>query len=104
MSKKSFVHANPAMAFISTMGSEEDFLLVNQNAKEKSSNKNNQKEDKEIKPVPMKKNPEFIETKSKRVQMLIQPSLYNEIKKKAKQKRVSVNEMMHEILKTYVNT
>ncbi|HGJ5899960.1 hypothetical protein [Arsenophonus apicola] len=102
MSKKSFVDANPAMAFISTMGSEEDFLLVNQSAKEKSSNKNHQKE--EIKPVPMKKNPEFIETKSKRVQMLMQPSLYNEIKKKAKQKRVSVNEMMHKILKTYVNT
>lgn len=105
MSKKSFVNANPAMAFISMVESAEDFSSVTQHAKEKSSKEHHQKEEKKVvKAVPMKKNPEFIETKSKRVQMLIQPSLYNEIKEEAKRKGVSVNEMMHEILRSYVDS
>lgn len=105
MNKKSFVNANPAMAFISVVESEEDFSLATQHTEEKLSDKHYQKkEKKEVKIIPMKKNPEFIETKSKRVQMLIQPSLYNEIKKEAKRKRVSVNEMMHEILKSHVDS
>ncbi|WGL99937.1 hypothetical protein QE177_15380 (plasmid) [Arsenophonus sp. aPb] len=105
MSKKSFVNANPAMAFISMVEGAEDFSSVTEHAKQKLSKKHHQKEEKKVvKTVPMKKNPEFIETKSKRVQMLIQPSLYNEIKEEAKRKGVSVNEMMHEILKSYVDS
>jgi predicted HicB family RNase H-like nuclease len=95
MSKKSFTDANPAMAFISTAKEQEDFALSQPT-----------KEDLEAKEsshsVPMKKNPEFIETKSKRVQMLMQPSLYDAVKKEAKAKNISVNEMMHEILKNHV--
>ena len=94
MSKKSFTDANPAMAFISTAEKSEDFALT-QPTKEEL-------EAKESSSVPMKRNPEYIETKSKRVQMLMQPSLYDAIKKEAKDKNISVNEMMHEILKNHV--
>lgn len=94
MSKKSFADANPAMAFISTAEKSEDFALT-QPTKEEL-------EAKESSSVPMKRNPEYIETKSKRVQMLMQPSLYDAIKKEAKAKAISVNEMMHEILKNHV--
>ena len=94
MSKKSFADANPAMAFISTAEKSEDFALT-QPTKEEL-------EAKESSSVPMKRNPEYIETKSKRVQMLMQPSLYDAIKKEAKDKNISVNEMMHEILKNHV--
>lgn len=95
MSKKSFADANPAMAFISTAENTEDFALT-QPTKEDLEAKENSSS------VPMKRNPEYIETKSKRVQMLMQPSLYDAIKKEAKAKDISVNEMMHEILKNHV--
>lgn len=94
MSKKSFTDANPAMAFISTATEQENFSLTQP--------KKEELEAKESNGVPMKKNPEFIETKSKRVQMLMQPSLYDAVKKEAKDKNISVNEMMHEILKNHV--
>ena len=51
----------------------------------------------------MKKNPEYIETKSKRVQMLMQPSLHLALKQVASKQGISVNEAMHEILKQYVD-
>jgi|LSQX01.1.fsa_nt_gb predicted DNA binding CopG/RHH family protein len=95
MSKKSFADANPAMAFISTAENTEDFALT-QPTKEDLEAKENSSS------VPMKRNPEYIETKSKRVQMLMQPSLYDAIKKEATAKDISVNEMMHEILKNHV--
>ena len=94
MSKKSFTDANPAMAFISTAKEQEDFSLTQPTKEELEAEESNG--------VPMKKNPEFIETKSKRVQMLMQPSLYDAVKKEAKDKNISVNEMMHEILKNHV--
>ena len=95
MSRKSFTDANPAMAFISTAEKSEDFALT-QPTKEDLEAKENSSS------VPMKRNPEYIETKSKRVQMLMQPSLYDAIKKEATAKDISVNEMMHEILKNHV--
>ena len=95
MSKKSFADANPAMAFISTAEKSEDFALTQPTKEELEAKENSSS-------VPMKRNPEYIETKSKRVQMLMQPSLYDAIKKEAKAKDISVNEMMHEILKNHV--
>ena len=98
MSKKSFTDANPAMAFISTAKDQEDFALTQPTKEELDPEPLN----KVSNGVPMKKNPEYVETKSKRVQMLMQPSLYNSIKEKAEKEGVSVNEMMHEILKTHL--
>ena len=95
MSKKSFADANPAMAFISTAENTEDFALT-QPTKEDLEAKENSSS------VPMKRNPEYIETNSKRVQLLMLPSLYDAIKKEATAKDISVNEMMHEILKNHV--
>jgi predicted HicB family RNase H-like nuclease len=96
MSKKNFSSANPALAFISTAQDQ-------QVSTQKSINQADPKKQVKSNDVPMKKNPEYIETKSKRVQMLMQPSLYEAIKLEAENNGVSVNEMMHEILKRHVN-
>ena len=53
--------------------------------------------------VPMKRNPEYIETKSRRVNLMMQPSLYNRIKGMADRRGASVNEMIHSILEAKVN-
>ncbi len=50
---------------------------------------------------PMKKNPEYIETKSKRVQLLMQPSLHKKIKEYADGNKSSVNEVIHDILNKF---
>ena len=102
MSKKSFTDANPAMAFISTAKEQEDFALTQPTKEELEAKLSPEPLNKVSNGVPMKKNPEYLETKSKRVQMLMQPSLYNSIKEKAEQSGISVNEMMHEILKNHV--
>lgn len=49
-------------------------------------------------PAGYKVDPRYIETKSRRVQMLIQPSLHDRIKERAKAERRSVNDMMHLLL------
>ena len=102
MSKKSFTDANPAMAFISTAKEQEDFALTQPTKEELEAKSNQDTVNNVSNGVPMKKNPEYVETKSKRVQMLMQPSLYNSIKEEAEKEGVSVNEMMHEILKTHL--
>lgn len=102
MSKKSFTDANPAMAFISTAKDKEDFALTQPTKEELEAKSNQDTVNNVSNGVPMKKNPEYVETKSKRVQMLMQPSLYNSIKEKAEKEGVSVNEMMHEILKNHI--
>jgi len=77
MSKKTFKNEiNPALQFIS--GSEE--------------------EAQEVKTVPMKRNPLYIETKSKRFQLLLQPSLHNKLKIMAEQKGSSLNDLIHTLL------
>ena len=102
MSRKSFTDANPAMAFISTAKEQEDFALTQPTKEELEAKLDPKPLNKVSNGVPMKKNPEYLETKSKRVQMLMQPSLYNSIKEKAEQSGISVNEMMHEILKSHL--
>lgn len=102
MSKKSFTDANPAMAFISTAKEQEEFALTQPTKEELEAKLDPEPLKKVSKGVPMKKNPEYLETKSKRVQMLMQPSLYNSIKEEAEKEGISVNEMMHEILKSHL--
>ena len=102
MSRKSFTDANPAMAFISTAKEQEDFALTQPTKEELEAKIDPKPLNKVSNGVPMKKNPEYLETKSKRVQMLMQPSLYNSIKEEAEKEGISVNEMMHTILKNHV--
>ena len=54
-------------------------------------------------PEGFKKNPLYVETKSKRFQMLLQPSLYEKIKARANDEGKSVNEMIHSILEESFN-
>ena len=46
-------------------------------------------------PQGFKPNPEYIETRSKRVQLLMQPSLYKQLKARAKREKRSLNDHVH---------
>ena len=46
-------------------------------------------------------NPEYIELKSKRVQILIQPSVHEAVKAKAKAEGISTNEAINIALREY---
>lgn len=52
-------------------------------------------------PAGYKPNPEYIETKSKRVQLLVQPSVYEAVKARAKAEGISTNEAINEALREY---
>jgi len=49
-------------------------------------------------PVGFKQNPKFVETKSRRLQLLIQPSLYDKLRERAVAQGKSVNDLVHGIL------
>ena len=54
--------------------------------------------------VPMKPNPAYIETKSRRVQLLLQPTLHEKLKEMAKVERKSFNELVHSILNEHAGS
>ena len=84
---KSFKNENnPALQFISTQDREEPI---------------ESQEDEQNLDVPMKLNPLYIETKSKRVNLLMQPSLHKRLTKIAKRDRKSFNDLVHTILDEY---
>lgn len=53
-------------------------------------------------PEGYKVNPEFIETKTKRVQLLLQPSVVDAIKALAKRQGLSMNEAISQAIQEYV--
>lgn len=55
-------------------------------------------------PHPMKPNPLYVETKSRRLNLLIQPSLHDRIKAVARERGASVNDTIHQILQEYVDS
>ena len=79
MAKKSFKD-NPALQFISTAEEEKEAPI---RAKA---------------PAGYKLNPLYVETKSRRLQLVLQPSLYDRVKARAKASGLSVNEYCHQIL------
>ena len=80
--KKSFkADLNPAMQFISPPADETPIAHSTPHA-----------------PEGYKVNPLYIETKSKRLKLLIQPSLLNKLKERAKAEKRSVNDLVHSIL------
>lgn len=79
MTKKSFKE-NPALRFITTP--EAPPIQAAQDA-------------------PVKPNPLYVETRSKRVQLLMQPSLHRTLCSLAGQQGVSVNELIHRVLAEY---
>lgn len=93
MAKKSFNTINPAERFISIPEAEEPTPQRAIPAAPQGPNKP---------PKGYKVNPEYIETKSRRVQLLIQPSVYEAIKEKAQAQGQSVNNLINDILSDYV--
>ena len=92
MAKKKDFTANPAMSFIS----QESIDKVDGKPALKPRGKKTKA------PEGYKPNPEYIETKSKRVQILIQPSVHEAVKAKAKAEGISTNEAINEAIRKYV--
>ena len=82
--KKSF-KANPALSFIS----QESIDKVEQPESTPSIPARKKA------PAGYKPNPEYIETKSKRVQILVQPSLYADAKALSSELGISLNDFIH---------
>lgn len=90
--KKTFIEGvvaedNPALQFISTPKP----APKQEEPKPKARRENDP-------PEGYKLNPMYIETKSRRLQLVLQPSLYERVKEAAQAKGVSVNEYIHNIL------
>ena len=85
--KKSFKD-NPALQFITPP--EEEIQSAPAPAEQNTS-------------VPMKPNPLYIETRSKRLNLLIQPSLHTKLKDIAKGQDISINELIHRALEEYAD-
>ncbi len=77
---------NPAMQFISTPAEGEDKAERTERPATGEA------------PEGYKVNPLYIEKKSKRLQLLLQPSLYDKLKAKADGEGSSVNDTLHRIL------
>lgn len=76
---------NPALQFISTPETETEAPEQATAPAEKP-------------PTGYKVNPLYVETKSRRLQLVLQPSLYDRIKRAAEQSGLSVNEYVHRVL------
>ena len=92
MAKKTFKDSiNPAMSFISQESidrAEREAPATEETAKPRPAKA----------PEGYKLNPLYIETKSKRLQLLMQPSLHEKLKNKVKAEGISVNELVNSIL------
>lgn len=99
MVKKSFKNDNPALSFISVAEAEVEVQEAPAEEVKATTPKSNNK--KEV-PEGYKLNPEFIETKSKRVQLLMQPSVLESARALAREKGMSLNELIAEAVKDYL--
>lgn len=104
MAKKTFKD-NPALQFISTPTEEtqEDDYKTGEEIAKGMATVTLALEEAELKkakkpPKGFKLNPLYVETKSKRLQLVIQPSLYSRVKKRAEEQGLSVNEYIHRTL------
>ena len=105
MAKKTFKD-NPALQFISSKGAEEESssMEVNVTKLEQETGtitvtpKKVKQETDRKPPKGYKLNPLYVEVKSKRVQLVLQPSLFDRVKERAKEQGLSVNEYVHRIL------
>lgn len=91
MPKKSFKD-NPALQFISS--TEPEPQPVEQLADQPETPPRAT----EKPPAGYKMDPRFVEVKSRRLQLVLQPSLYERVKAKAAAAGISVNEYVHQIL------
>lgn len=102
--KKTFKKDNPALSFISTPDPEEvEAVDTAQGSPEGDSKLKIRSVSKRTAPEGYKVNPEYIEVKSKRVQLLLQPSTVEAIKSLAKKKGLSMNEAINEAIHEYLH-
>ena len=111
MTKKSFKRSEPALAFIS--GAEEEKRPPKAKPTSKPATKKATAtapkapkakpttKDRKTAPEGYKIAPQYVELKTKRVQLLVQPSLYEAVKAKASSLGISTNEAISEALKAY---
>lgn len=92
MPKKSFIKDNPALQFISAVDTEEGSVSEEREPAIPHSRPA------EKLPEGYKRNPLLVETKSRRLQLVLQPSLFERVKAKAKASGLSVNEYVHQVL------
>lgn len=52
--------------------------------------------------VPLKPNPLYLETRSKRLQLLMQPSLHQKLRDRAAEGGQSLNDLIHKVLEQWV--
>lgn len=108
--KKSFTgQQNPALAFISAQepeGRAEDKKRLQVETRPLYKREEETSSPAHVKttdaPEGFKANPLFVETKSRRMQLLVQPSLYEAIKARATAEGQSVNELVHSILEAAI--
>lgn len=87
--KKTFVNADdPALSFIS----QESVEQAEERQAQSGAPSRGQP------PKGYKRNPEFIEVKSRRVQLVMQPSLYERVKLRSEAEGISFNEYCHRVL------
>ena len=91
---KDFKSENPAMAFISNISKKA------QVAKDQRYPEVEQRRP----PKGYKMDPKYVETKSKRVGILIQPSVLEQLKGLAFERHISVNEAINESIQQYIKT
>ena len=102
-SKKSFVAGNPALQFISEPT--EQIQPVEIEIPELVPAEDNIPYldiQPETAPEGYKVNPMYIEKKTRRLQMLMQPSLHAKVKKAADRQGVSVNDYIHKVLEEHL--
>ena len=90
MARKSFKD-NPALRFISPPAPDEEDMPAAALPEPAAA------------PYPVKLNPLYMETKSRRLNLLVRPSLHERIKKLAKSRKSSVNELIHQVLAEYAD-
>lgn len=111
MPKKTFtdriqqIAANPTMQFISTPEAAPEPQKEPQTAEKRRPERKTSSASGTPQRAPQARRaqPQYNEeAKTRRLQLLLQPSLYDELKAKADQERISVNEMISIILKDYL--
>lgn len=90
VAKKNFKLKNPADAFISTAEESAPTAPEREEAPRATA------------PDGYKLDPRFVETKSRRVQLLVQPSIFARLDQLAKRKGISRNEAFSEAVKAYL--
>ena len=93
MAKKSFKDSNPALQFISQATQEEKTQAHDKQYEHTTHNK-----PKPLGPKPKAKE----ETKSKRLNLLLQPSVVMDMEKIAAMRRSSVNDLINTVLKDFI--